>query len=321
MAREFVWIVKESSYKAPMAAPVAGADSLYLRLDGGNAFRMRPKPIQVPIIYGGGLAVPALAVSDQVECKGSLRTKLYAAQAPLLLGWAGTRIDPARAAPWATTEPAGDLASCSVYHAIQRPDGTYRRRAYLGTKVAGGSIECHRDAPVATLQLDLQASTPQGNQFDGSADPTPAAFPAPAEAAYPTDPYLFLHTAGRLSIGGARTLYSAVRIDFANKLDPRWFEDRFVSLIRSLGRESTLTAKLYYKPTPDDRAAFEGLRAQALALAFDNGSHSAAFTFNAQNVYKDLNDDLPLDKVYEQEFVVGSYFDPVAAADWSVAFT
>jgi hypothetical protein len=321
MAREFLWIIKESAYKTPMGSPVAGTDSIYLRLDGGNAFRMRPKPLQRPIMYGGGFAVPAFTVSDQIECKGTLQTKLYAAQAHLLLDWAGTRINAAQTAPWTTTEPAGDLASCSVYHAIQRSDGTYKRRVYLGTKVTGGSIECRREAPVATLRLDLQASTPQGNQFDSSSDPSSTAFPAPAETAYPSDPYLFLHTAGNLSIGGARTLYSAVKIDFANKLDARFFENRFVNLIRFLGRESMLTAKLYYKPTPDDRTLFEGLAAQTLSLAFNNGTHSATFTFNAQNVYKDLNDDLPLDQVYEQEIQVSNHFDPVAAADWSVAFT
>lgn len=318
-AREFLWVVKESAYKTKMASPTAGTDSIFIRLDGANAFSMRAKPIQTQVAYGGGYATNAFTVSDQIECKGQLQTKLYASQAKLLLDWAATPINSGQTSPWTTTEPAGDLASCSVYHAIMRSDGTYKRRLYKGAKVNSGSVEVTRDGKIATLSLDLQASTPEGNAFDSSTDPDATAFPAPAETAYPTDPYLFIHTAGNFTLGTSRTQFSAFKISWTNKMDPRWFENRFVNIHRFLGRESTLDATLYYKPSPNDRTSFEGLTAQSLSLALANGAKTTTFTFNAQNVLKDLDDDLPLDKVYEQKISVANYYDPTAASDWSVA--
>src|SRR3954471_13363187 len=116
-AREFLWIVKESALGTVMTSPVAGTDSIYIRLIDGNSFGMVAEPVIEEIPYGGGYAVTAEAVSDHYACKGQLKTKLYPSQAPLLLPWAVTRINDDQDAPWETTEPAGDLASCSVYHA------------------------------------------------------------------------------------------------------------------------------------------------------------------------------------------------------------
>lgn len=318
-AREFLMIVIESAYKTAKTTPAAGTEAIYIRLDGSNSFAMRPKPIQTQVAYGGGVAINAFTVSDQIECKGQLQTKLYASQAKFLLDWAATRINTGQTAPWTTTEPAGDLASCSVYHAIMRSDGTYKRRLYKGVKVNSGSVEISRDGKIATLSLELQASTPEGNAFDSSTDPNSTIFPAPAETAYPTDPYLFIHTAGNFTLGSSRTQFSSFKVAWTNAMDPRWFEFRFVNIHRFLGRSSTLEAELYYKPSPDDRASFEGLTAQSLSLEMDNGVKSTTFTFNAQNVIQDLDDDLPIDKVYSQKIVVANYWDPSATSDWSVA--
>lgn len=318
-AREFAMIVIESAYKTAKTTPTAGTEAIYVRLDGGNALTLRPKPIQTPIAYGGGYATNAFTVSDQIECVGTLQTKLYASQAKFLLDWACTPINSGQTAPWTTTEPVGDLASCSVYHAIMRSDGTYKRRLYKGVKVEGGSVSVARDGQVASLSLNLRASTPEGNAFDSSTDPNSTIFPAPAETAYPTDPYLFIHSAGNFTYGSSRTQFSSVAINWTNKMSAQWFENRFVNVHRFLGRESTLEASLYYKPTPDDRASFEGLTAQTLSFELDNGTKATTFTFNSQNVIQDLDDDLPLDQVYMQNIVVANYFDPTAASDWSVA--
>jgi hypothetical protein len=318
-AREFLFIVVESAYKVAKTTPVAGTDSIYIRLDGGNGFAMRPKPIQTAVPYGGGVAINAFTVSDQIECTGQLQTKLYASQAKLLLDWATTRINSGQTAPWTTTEPVGDLASCSVYHAIMRSDGTYKRRLYKGVKVEGGSVEISRDGKIATLSLNLRASTPEGNAFDSSTDPTSTVFPAPAETAYPTDPYLFIHSAGNFTLDTSRTQFSSFKFNFTNKMDPQWFENRFLNIHRFLGRDSTLEASLYYKPTPDDRASFEGLTNHTVSLALNNGTKTTTFTFNSKVVIQDLDDDLPLDKVYMQKLVLATYFDPAATEDFHVA--
>src|ERR1700751_1661300 len=101
MAREFLLIVQESTYLTPVATPVVWTTTLpyntatacYIRLDEGNAFAMRPRPQEVEIPYGGGLAIGAYRVADKLECRGNLRCKLTAGIAPFLLGWASTRVD------------------------------------------------------------------------------------------------------------------------------------------------------------------------------------------------------------------------------------
>src|SRR5438128_7496153 len=106
-AREFLYIVKESSLGTVMSNPVAETDSIYIRLVDGNSFGMVADPVIEEISYGGGLAVTAEAISDHYECKGQLKTKLYPSQAPLLLGLLASRINSGQTSPWTTTEPAG----------------------------------------------------------------------------------------------------------------------------------------------------------------------------------------------------------------------
>jgi hypothetical protein len=52
--REYLMIVEESAFKVPVTTPtvwntsttygLANAQAYYIRLDGGNAFTMRPRP-------------------------------------------------------------------------------------------------------------------------------------------------------------------------------------------------------------------------------------------------------------------------------------
>ena len=128
--REFLMVVQESAFKVPVTTPtvwttsttygLANAQAYYVRLDGGNAFTMRPRPTRtVTVPYGGGFDVPAYMTADKQECKGQLTLILTVGQAPMWLSWAFQRINTAQTTPWTTTEPAGDLASCSIYHADQ----------------------------------------------------------------------------------------------------------------------------------------------------------------------------------------------------------
>src|SRR4051812_11154894 len=101
-AREFLFIVKEKALNTLVDTPVAGIDSMYIRLIDGNSFSMYAKPVIEEIPYGGGFAVTAEAISDHYECKGQLKTKLYPSQAAMLMGWAITRVD-GSGGPWTTT--------------------------------------------------------------------------------------------------------------------------------------------------------------------------------------------------------------------------
>lgn len=320
-APEFLWLVKESALGTPKTSPVAGTDSIYIRLADGNSFTMDADPIINEVIYGGGYAVVAESVSDHTEVKGGLTTKLYPSQALFLLGWALTRINSGQTAPWTTTELPGDLASVSCYHAFMRSDGTYKRTQYAGTKVASLKLDASRSDPIWKVSLDLQAVKNVGNAYDVSTDPDATAFPAPAETAYPTGPYMFGHSAGNLSLGGSvRTQYDSLALAVTNAMDPQWYEAHFLQTLKFHGRQSTLDASLRLKVTPDDRSAYEALTAQACSLALNNGTNTLTIQFNGKNVITKLPRDLPLNTEFMRKLTLKNQFDPTAAGDLSFTF-
>ena len=322
MAREFLYLVQESAYKTPVGSPVVGTSSFYVRLDGSNAFTMRPRPVMVEVPYGGGVAITRFRVSDKLECKGRLQCKLYAgALSKFLMQWAAQTINAGQTTPWTTTEPAGDLASVAVYHAIQRSDGTYKRRVYLGTKVDSWSVEVSEDSTIATITLELSASTPQGNQFDSSTDPTAGTFAAPTDAQLPNNPYVFIHAASGLTIGSSRTSFSSVRIGAKNVLARRYWANRFVQLMRYVGRSTTLEATQFYLATPDDRTSYEGLTSLTTSLALSNGTNSITWTLNSTNPFTSLEDQLPLNDLYLQAGTIANEWDDTAGNDFTLAFT
>jgi hypothetical protein len=329
--REYLMIVEESAFKTPVGVPtvwttgttygLANATAYYVRLDGGNGFTMRPRPMQVEIPYGGGLAIGAYRVSDKLECKGNLTLKLCVGQAPFFLSWAGLRINAGQTAPWVTTEPVGDLASCSIYHAIVRSDGSVKRRVYLGCKVDSWTLSCSEASTVATLSLGLSASTPQGNQFDSSSDPSAGTFPAPGDTNFPIDPYLFIHTSGFLTIGGSsRSAITDLTISCQNTLARRFYNSRFLGLLRFVGRRTTLASKLLYAPSPDDRTNYEGLTSESCSVEFSNGTHNFTMDMKAQNIYDPLEDDLALSDLYFQSNTENNLWDSSAGSDFTLTF-
>lgn len=326
MSREFLLLVQESAYKTPVASPVyyptSGANAFYIRLDGSNAFTLRPRPVMVAVPYGGGVAIDAFRVSDKMECKGRLVTKLYAGPlSQFLLQWAAQPINSGQTSPWTTTEPAGDLASVSCYHAIARSDGSIKRRVYLGTKVDGWDIEVSEDGTIATLSLDLSASTPQGNPFDSSTDPTATTFPAPTDSQLPTNPYLFIHASGGLTVGSARTQFQSVKISCKNRLARRFWANRFINLMRFVGRQTTLEAVNFYAPTPDDRTTYEGLSTETTSFELNNGTHSVTINMNMASVITAFEDQLPLNDLYTQTMTITNQWDSSAGSDLALSFT
>jgi hypothetical protein len=322
MSREFLYLVQESAYKTPVASPVLGTSAFYIRLDGSNAFTMRPRPVMVAVPYGGGVAIDAFRVADKMECKGRLVCKLYAgALSQFLIQWGAQMINGAQTSPWTTTEPAGDLASVSCYHAIQRSDGSIKRRVYLGTKVDGWEIDVSEDGTIATISMDLSASTPQGNQFDSSTDPTATTFPAPTDPQLPVNPYVFIHASGNLTIGTARSTFQSIKISSKNVLARRYWANRFINLMRFVGRSTTLEAQNFYTPTPDDRTSYEGLTTETTSFALNNGTHSITWTLNTASVITSLEDHLPLDDLYTQTMTITNQWDPSAGSDLALSFT
>jgi hypothetical protein len=321
MAREFLYIVQESAYGTPVASPTLGTNAIYIRLDEGNAFGMVGDPVFFEIMYGGGVANKAILGSDQIECVGALKTKLYGSQAVFLSNWYGQKINAGQTTPWVTTEPPGDLVSCSVYHAVTRSDGTVKRIRFAGVKVESIGIEHSRESKVATLTLSLRGQKYVGNTYDSSTDPTSTEFPAPADTAYPTDAFRFIDLAGNLTIGSSRSAFSSVSLKIQNKMDPRWFESRFLQLHRFMGRQTTLDVTALYKPTPDDLSSYQNLTAQATSIAWNNGTNTLTVNLNAQTFFHKATKKLDIDKEYELPLSLENFWDPSAGKDLTITAT
>jgi hypothetical protein len=338
MSREFLLLVQESAFKTPVSSPViwptASASGYYIRLDGANVFTMRPRPVIVAVPYGGGVAIDAFRVADKMELKGRLVTKLYAGPlSQFLLQWGGQPIT-GGTAPWTTTEPNGDLASVSIYHAITRSDGSIKRRVYLGCKVDGWDLDVSEDSTIATLSLDISGSTPQGNQFDSSVDPTSGTFPPPTDAQLPaggtTGPYVFTHASGGLTIGSARTQFQSLKLSSKNVLARRFWANRFVNLMRFVGRSTTLEAQNFYAATPDDRTDYEGLlgfnttagyTGTDVSLTLNNGTHTLVADLKNNSLITTFEDQLPLNDLYTQSMTVTNQWDASTSTDLALSFT
>jgi hypothetical protein len=327
-SREYLMAVRESQYGTPVAAPVKGVDLIYPRLS--ESFTVTADPTIGYIAYGGGRATRAEAFSDTVAVKGQLRTVFYPSQS-MLLDWAATPINAARTLPWPTIDPdevmpPGDLASYSLYHAVQQSNGSYRKTRYTGCKVSDWKLTFGADGEARKGMLDLTivGQRPVGNTWDGSADPDDTEFPAPLETDYPTGPYLLSHCStltGSFKLGTVRTQVSGFTIGAANKLDVRYYTSRFAQLIRFTGREGQLEADARLKASVDDRSAYRALTAQDCELILDAGGTGkiVKIDFHGRNYFSGNARDLPVDKEFSSKVTLANLWDPAQATDLAIS--
>ena len=350
-AREWLYIVQESAFNTPIiaASQVVGGstpNAFYLRLDGSDTFTMRPVPVMVAVPYGGGYAIDAFRVSDKTELRGRIMTKLYQGQfASFLLSWAGVRCGPTSGSitsPWVTTEPAGDLASCALVHAIQAttPTGTtsFVMRGYTGVKVEGYDFTVSEDQQIATLSLDLSASTPAPAIEGGSAPawfttltaPTDLQLPGPqASAGCGGAPFVFTHagTGGggtSLVLGGGgspitRVQFQNLTISSKNVLMRRFWANQFAQIMRFCGRSTTLQAQHFYNVTPDDRINYEALTLMTPATfqLYASASDVVTWNFNANSVLTAVTDQLALNDLFLQTFTLQNQYDATVGTGYA----
>ena len=319
-SREYLYIVQESALNTPMVTPVLDTNAIYIRLTEGNAFNMSAAQQFVEIPFGGGLNIPGEQVSDRYALEGALKTKLYPSQAAFLMGWATTRVNSGGTAPWVTTNAVGDLASCSVYHAIQQSDGTYKKRQYGGCKITSCGLEVSTESTVASLNLGIMGSQQFGYAAESTTDPTTLF--ALLDTHYPYGPYTFTMTSGGLSIASTRTSYSSLNINIQNFIDGAYFENMHRSTLQFCGRKTTLQANLLFKPSPDDRAVYEAITAQAVSAVFTNGVTLQNMTVNmhGKNNITELPYDLPIDKHFETQLKLVNNYDTSIPEDFVVTF-
>ena len=339
-AREWLYIVQESAFNTPIASGsqvVGGStpNAFYLRLDQSDTFTMRPVPVMVAVPYGGGYAIDAFRVSDKTELRGRLSTKLYQGQfASFLMSWAGVRINAGQTAPWTTTEPPGDLASFALVHAIQATTPSnatsFVMCGYTGVKVEGYNFTVSEDQQIATLSLDLSASTPAPLIEGGSAPawftslvaPSDVQLPGPqASAGCGGAPYVFIHagTGGggtSLVLGGGgspitRVQFQNITISSKNVLMRRFWANQYVQLKRFCGRSTTLSAQHFFNITPDDRINYEALTAMTPATfqLYASASEVITWNFNTNSVLTTVTDQLALSDLFLQTFTLQSQYD------------
>ena len=277
---------------------------------------------------GNGVAQLSDLFSDAVDIKGTLKMKLSATQAPFWIGWALQNIDAARALPFATTDPdgvmpVGDLATLSLYYAVQAFDGTMTRRRLGGCRCSSFSLECTAEKPrqwVATYEIEAAKIYGNANFGGTDTDPDATEFPAPTFADLPNDIYLFSHAS--LVLGGvARPLCNSHALKSANKLDPQRYGSKWIQTAQYLGRDTQLESKLLYKTNPGDRTKFESLASQAASLVLNNGTKSVTFNLNGKNYVSGLKDDTSREKSYSQTLTIRNALDNTAGAGLSVSFT
>jgi hypothetical protein len=332
-ARQFLMAVIESSYGTPKASPVLGTDSFFLRLDQDNAFTMEAAPVPVPIMYGGGTAIEAESVVDEVACAGAFAFRLYPGiWSEILLKWAIVQVNSGRTLPWVTTDAAGvmpptDLASLSFYHAMMKEDGTFVRTRYAGVKCDSWEIGASDsgEGRVWTLRGTCTGIRPVGNPWDSSSDPLVAEFPDPLETNYPTGPYLFSHLGsgtGTVTVGTNRaTSCKSLTIRGTNRMSGNRYTSRFLQTYRYVGRQTSADLVLRYRGTPDDRASWRAQTALDCEFLLDNGSKTVKIDFHANNVLRPWARQLPNDGEYLQALSLANRFSAAAGTDITLTTT
>jgi hypothetical protein len=319
--RRFLRISQEAVFGVfPTSSPV----EYYVRIDQPGSFSVMHQPQFWQIMSGSGFCVPALFGSQVSGLGMTLSIPLDYANAASLLGWACQVINTGQTSPWVTTEIAGDLASCSVELGWSNTDGTIRRKRNLGCKVAALSLTGSKDDPVMRLNLTLIGSTPQGNAYDSSTDPSAGAFPVPADSVFPASPVLFQHLKSGLTIGNvARSNFQSIAFSVQNRIKPYFDESRFANLIRFNGRTTKLSGVSRLKATPDDRTSYESSTTigSANTVEWNNGSHTITLTLNAQNFFDSIGEQMSLDEEIYYSWSLSNMLDTAATTDWTFAVT
>jgi hypothetical protein len=334
-ARRFVMVCIESSYGTAKTTPVLGTDKFYARLDRDNAFTVIDEPVQLPVMYGGGVAIESCTAMDSTSVKGGFSFRLApGAWSDILLPWAITGINSGRTTPWTTTDasvvmPVGDYASLSFYEAVLKEDGTtYDRKVYRGCKCDDWELTASEtgDGRVWNLSGTMTGIRAMGNPWDSSTDPDATEFPAPAETDYPCDWWLFSHLAtgtGSVSVGGVerKTSCSGVRLRGRNTFAPNFYTSRFLSTYRWVGRSCQAEIDLRYKATPDDRASWRNMTAQTVLIKLDTGVKTLLLDYKTKNLLRPWSRAVPNESEYMQTLTLANRWDAAAAVDLTVTLT
>lgn len=315
--REGLMLVKETALGVPTATPVIGTDAVYVRLDKDNGYKGMSTPEVLAVMAGGGLGQRGFSLSDKTLVGGAFDFLLTWTQLKFLLSWC--------AIPQAS--PARALASMSIYHYVERLDGTARRRRLAGMNVAEWQLSGADSAEGRMVRLSGKAigTRPYKDPYDNTtSDPDSAEFPLPTPADLPTDVVVFsdLGRAGSsVKVGAERKAkLSSLAIKSTNKLDPRWWTGRFAQHIGYMGRDASMDLK-YALEQFTDEDAYELVTAQDVEVILSNGTQTCKIDFNGKNVIDPLDQDLVDGKVYDRSCTIVNQYDAAVGSGIAVTFT
>lgn len=304
MPRQFLKIYNETSYGvfANPGSPVLNTDYVVVRLVDNNAFTMREKPKQSALRTADGLNRRFYHIADKSDVQGSLQTVWFPEQTSFFFNWA-------------STISSYDLGSVTIDHAIADMSGTINYTRYLGVKVNKLGVSASADSTPFKLNFDLIAQEPVAITISDFAEPAQSLYPA-------TRPYVFTDMAspGYLSLGSSRSEFAGVDLTFDNLIDAPFFEPKFITAANFCGRNISYSNKLKFKSITD-RTNFVASTASTNSMRVDNGTHHTILTFNAQNFYDAVDDDLALDKCYYQTISWQNYYDSYNTADFAFSYT
>jgi hypothetical protein len=320
--KRFIRITQEAVY----GTYASGGTAINIRLSGNNAFTPMTDPEFWSVMDGSGLSEQVLFGSETSALGATLTTELTYSQAQFLLGWGLTRINGAQTAPWTTAELPNDLASCTIDFAWSQFDvTTMKRKRFTGCKVASVGLAGARgpgDGAKMMLTMAILGSTPQGNSFDASSDPTAVAFPEPALTVFPTDIVTFQHLRGGFSVATvSRTNFESINVSVNNNMNPYFDESRFANAMRLGGRSVTVGSRMRLKSTVDDRATYEQAAAQALSLTWAGGGHTIVLNLQSRNLINPYKEDLPLDREVYYPLTYNGHLDQTAGAMLALTVT
>lgn len=320
--REYLALVQETSFGTPVASPSTGTTRIYPRLTSPFQGLMKPSIGTIPV--GNGYVGPGCVYSDTNTLQPQFGGELYPVQSNFLLGWATTRINSGRTAPWTTTDsadvmPIHDLASISAYRGVLE-SSTMKRRRVSGYKCSNFTVSANRNDPVWKFTASGVAIRDDTNAAGTVADPLVAEIPDPTDSVYACGPWLFSHAAGGLKINTSRTMFDEVSVSFSNTLVARAFESRYPQVINFFGREIKINVSLYRKPSPDDLAALRALTAMDVQLVLANGTNTLTLDFGDYCRWTNLDEELPLDSQYMWRGEITAFYDATAGTDFTFTY-
>lgn len=270
-------LVTETAYKTPATPTTPNADHLVLELLDDDPVAVESVPQNEQLYSWLACGEPDRAIGETAAVSGTIRTLLYPAQAPLLLGWAFRKVDQSGTPdiPWTTSEPDGQMASMALDFAYRDDSGTERKGRYLGGKVTRASLAADRNTRGGAFVLELDVTF---------SSVTTTSATAPAASDYPSGaPYFLSATSAGVVLNSATIAdYESLTIEANYTTTARFDEAAAVKRIRHHRDEITLALSSLLKFTPDWRALRDNRStfAAEVTMLYPGGSGQQELTWD-----------------------------------------